>query len=161
MDDNFEIDIKNCEIDFEKFIGLSNNNRIIFSGIFGIGKTYFLRKFFEGRKEKYFSIHLHPVNYVISKNEDIFEYIKYDILLSLFDSDIDHKLIIDKYFPQSNKLRTELPQLLLSLIEKISSTGKKLIDFGKSLSEIIKLIRSPQDDKVSQSLDDFIESYKS
>ena len=42
------------DVELERFklhISQQNNNRILFSGIFGIGKTYFVKKFFETEKE--------------------------------------------------------------------------------------------------------------
>ncbi|WP_353124176.1 P-loop NTPase fold protein [Dysgonomonas capnocytophagoides] len=61
---------------------LDNNKRILFSGPYGIGKTYFLRDFFknENIETDYNVFHLFPVNYQVSNNEDIFELIKIDIL---------------------------------------------------------------------------------
>lgn len=61
---------------------LDNNKRILFSGPYGIGKTYFLRDFFknENIENDYSVFHLFPVNYQVSNNEDIFELIKIDIL---------------------------------------------------------------------------------
>jgi len=59
------------------------NQRTIFSGKFGSGKTIFLNDFFKENKSLFLPIVLHPVNYSIASNEDIFEYIKYDILLEL------------------------------------------------------------------------------
>lgn len=75
---------------FENHLNLENNNRIIFSGKFGLGKSYFLNEFFkeEGDEKKYFSIFLNPVNYSIASNEDIFELIKFDILYQILDKDI-------------------------------------------------------------------------
>ena len=65
---------------------LESNDRILFSGAFGIGKMFFLKHFFgiQDMKEKYNVFHLFPVNYQIATNEDIFELIKYDILYHLF-----------------------------------------------------------------------------
>lgn len=78
------IRIDNPAYDF--FEHLTLNDRILFSGAFGIGKTFFLREFFKINeiKEKYNVFHLYPVNYQIANNEDIFELIKYDILYHLF-----------------------------------------------------------------------------
>ena len=65
---------------------LASNSRILFSGAFGIGKTFFLKHFFEmpEMKEKYNVFHLFPVNYQIATNEDVFELMKYDIAYLLF-----------------------------------------------------------------------------
>jgi hypothetical protein len=53
------------------------------SAKFGDGKTYFLNEYIKQHEEDTFFVVLHPVNYVVSPNEDIFEYIKRDILCSL------------------------------------------------------------------------------
>ncbi|UOQ53052.1 P-loop NTPase fold protein [Hymenobacter cellulosivorans] len=68
---------------FEKHLKEDKNERIIFSGAFGIGKTYFLENFFTPSQSDYLAIKLSPVNYSISSNEDIFKLIKYDILFEL------------------------------------------------------------------------------
>lgn len=70
--------------DFECFLEINNNKRIFFSGRFGIGKTFFLQKFFEEHKDKYDAYHLFPVRYQIASNENIVELLKYDILVELF-----------------------------------------------------------------------------
>ncbi len=75
---------------FEDHLSIKNNNRIIFSGKFGIGKSYFLNEFFtdEQYANKYFHIVLNPVNYSVSSNQDIFELIKFDILFQILDKNI-------------------------------------------------------------------------
>src|SRR5688572_22927971 len=82
--DLFEYPCKN----FRQHLQVKNNSRILFSGKFGIGKTYFLQYFFNAAKEQagdkiqYNAFHIYPVNYSIASNEDIFRYIKYDIVSS-------------------------------------------------------------------------------
>lgn len=71
---------------FAEHLQPENNQRIIFSGQFGSGKTYFLEEFFKEHKE-YEAFFLSPVHYSVSRNEDVFEYIKYDILISLFSKE--------------------------------------------------------------------------
>ena len=75
------IDITNKLRDFEEHLNL--NRQTIVSAKFGDGKTYFLNQYIESHKDDTFFIVLHPVNYIVSPNEDIFEYIKRDILCSL------------------------------------------------------------------------------
>ena len=77
---------KDFKIHFER----ENNSRIIFSGIYGIGKSTFLSSIFEDSyqkqlfsSEKYNIFHLYPVNYSIASSEDIFRYIKYDIIYKI------------------------------------------------------------------------------
>ncbi len=59
-----------------------DNERILYSGKFGVGKSTFLRHYFK-ENTKYNCIHLYPVNYSILSNEDIFTYLKFDILFDL------------------------------------------------------------------------------
>ena len=75
------IDISNKLQEFEEHLNL--NRQTIVSAKFGDGKTYFLNQYLERHKDDTLFIVLHPVNYVVSSNEDIFEYIKRDILCSL------------------------------------------------------------------------------
>lgn len=78
---------------------LLHNPRTILSARFGDGKTYFLNEYFAkhqiwkdftpidnrvGSEEDTYFVVLHPVNYVVAKNEDVFEYIKRDILVQLY-----------------------------------------------------------------------------
>ena len=62
---------------------LAQNSQTILSAKFGDGKTYFLNEYIQQHEADTFFVVLHPVNYVVSPNEDIFEYIKRDILCSL------------------------------------------------------------------------------
>lgn len=71
--------------DFEYFLSDESNRRVFFSGKFGIGKTFFLKNFFEARKEKNDVYHLFPVHYQISSNESVVDLLKYDILVELLN----------------------------------------------------------------------------
>jgi GTPase SAR1 family protein len=84
-DELLSIPINSIEADFDDFLSPNSNKRIIFSGPFGIGKTYFLNKFFKNRNPNYLPIFLRPVNYSLLSNEDVFRLIKYDILLQLIN----------------------------------------------------------------------------
>lgn len=77
---------------FRKHLHEKGNDRIIFSGPFGVGKTYFLQEFFDKTYTDYLTITLTPVNYSLSSNEDIFKLIKYDILVEAI---IRHGLLLD------------------------------------------------------------------
>lgn len=69
--------------EFDEFLKIGSNGRIFFSGKFGIGKTFFLKNFFQSRLAEYETFHLFPINYQISNNEDVIELLKYDILTEL------------------------------------------------------------------------------
>lgn len=81
---------------------LENNRQTILSAKFGDGKTYFLNEYIKQHEEDTFFVVLHPVNYVVSPNEDIFEYIKREILCSLVHKDefqeIDWNQLIKEFF---------------------------------------------------------------
>jgi hypothetical protein len=83
--EKFIIPIEELYPTFKNHLDIENNSRIIFSGKYGIGKTYFLRKFFEEFKDEYEVFHLFPVNYQIASNEDIFKFLKYDILIEMIN----------------------------------------------------------------------------
>ena len=106
--------------EIEEFkIHLEDNPRVIFSAKFGDGKTYFLNRFIKKLSDEgYYFIQLCPVNYSVAKNEDIFEYIKRDILMSLAKDDmlgeVDFEAIADSIFTREN-LR-EVISFLLSFV---------------------------------------------
>lgn len=82
---------------------LENNPRVVFSASFGDGKTTFLETLKKADETKnYFFVTLHPVNYSVAKNEDVFEYIKRDILYQLAKNklldNIDLNAAIDSVF---------------------------------------------------------------
>ena len=86
---NFEIDITDTLAKFSDFF--ENSKRMILSAKFGDGKTYMLDKFMRQdnpKNPKYYFVILHPVNYVVEENRDIFEFIKRDILFQLLQDDM-------------------------------------------------------------------------
>ncbi|GAH41909.1 unnamed protein product, partial [marine sediment metagenome] len=123
---------------FEVHLEINNNTRILFSGKFGIGKTYFLNEFFENKKENYEAFHLFPVNYQITSNENIIEFLKYDILVELLKK---NKNIIQKN-DYGNLI--DLQRLLYlwgrDNFAEIFKTGISLIPkLGRPLKDIIGL----------------------
>jgi len=62
--DSLTISLDKPNEEFTRFLDDIQNRRIIFSGAFGSGKTYFLKKFFAD-SEKYCYIRLAPVNYSV------------------------------------------------------------------------------------------------
>ncbi len=134
------IPIDSIEKDFEDFLSQESNNRIIFSGPFGIGKSYFLNKFFKNRESKYLPIFLRPVNYSLLSNEDVFRLIKYDILLQLIT--IEGFNIENEFnFSETDFNKSFIGENgflilynLLKLIPKIKST----IDGIEKLGEILE-----------------------
>lgn len=93
-----EIDLREKIADFSQY--LATTDRIILSAKFGDGKTYFLNQLRQNedlnKDFKFFTIY--PVNYSVAKNEDVFEYIKRDIILQLNKEGLLDKIDIDAVF---------------------------------------------------------------
>ena len=53
QNDDVLISIDDVKRDFEDFLNVENNDRIFFSGIYGIGKTFFLREFAKEKKDEW------------------------------------------------------------------------------------------------------------
>lgn len=129
MDD---IDIQTPTKEFQKHLNLPDNHRIVFSAKYGLGKTFFLKKFF--KNENWFPIFLSPVNYTLASNDDIFSMIKYEILGVLIDegklavkpdghvSEIDALSAVAKKFV--SKLLYNIPTKIRSVITTIKQIEK-------------------------------------
>ncbi len=112
--------------DFNQY--LESNSRCIFSAKFGSGKSFFLSQFMDTQKNKYLFIPIYPINYQVSDNKDIFEYIKRDILIRLLsntnvilkDEVIKTSLLLYNYF-DNNKCDTLLD--IFRLIPEINICG--------------------------------------
>lgn len=138
-------------------IHLENNPRTIFSAKFGDGKTYFLKQYTELHKEDALLITLHPINYSVAQNEDVFEYIKRDILVELSKQpefrNVNWKAVAESIFNIDT---------LLEINEKLTETLPEHIGFVP-IKPISKLALIPAqifkkvDDEVS--IDRYFESF--
>ena len=149
--------------DFENHLRLENNRKIIFSGKFGTGKTTFIKKFFSEKKD-YDVIHLYPINYSAFSNNDIFSYIKYDIIYEMLESEfIDFKnrdfdaLKDGSQFAKENIFK--LSSLLLLLIPKM---GRQLSQFSKELESLIENFQkyNPDTDSKAITIAEIFKSYE-
>ena len=116
---------------FETFLALPNNHRILFSGKYGSGKTYFLHKFFTTqKKDEYETFHLFPTNYAIAKNEDVVKLLHFDIL---------YELLVKGYLAPSEKMfsteetlsgfvQNNFPKIIKDIVSHCGKIGKKLSD---------------------------------
>lgn len=149
---------------FNKFLSLSENHRIIFTGVFGSGKTYFLREFFKDNKG-FLSLHLFPVNYSVSSNEDIFEYIKYDILFEL----LGYKVYLnDDKLSSLNALTFIAPDdysnIVKDFVSLIPKIGKPVVGVIEPLIKFKEIIEEKKRDlstNEGQLIKDFAESLHS
>ena len=157
--------------EFDEHLKITDNSRILFSGKFGKGKTTFLTEFFTNQKKycggkKYDVYSLDPVNYTVATNEDIFKYIKYDIILHFiqkgkkFDA-VDFSLMetasyylskhpeeaiksILKYIPKVGIVIDELLPKVETLYQKIKKFSVEIekSDAGKQAFEFLKEIET-------------------
>ena len=155
-----EISISKEAKRFEEHIDNQNNSRIFFSGIFGIGKTYFLEKFFSDNRN-YEPIFLRPVNYSISSNDDIIDYIKYDISFELLSKNLEFekstisKYLSTEYYIKENPL--EAISILAKMSGKIGKTISNIVDGFKVLKENVETYQKKVEVDEKQELISFLE----
>lgn len=96
--DLHEINLKEKIYDFSQY--LATTDRIILSAKFGDGKTFFLNQLRsnEELRNEYQFFTIYPVNYSVAKNEDIFEYIKRDIIIQLKNEGLLNNVDLDAVF---------------------------------------------------------------
>lgn len=128
---------------FNRHLSIPDNHRVLFSAPFGTGKTTFLKKFFENKKDKYEVFHLFPVNYQVAENKDIFELLKYDILCELiphidFEEDTEQSLS-DKSIALQYLLLTDGANLALDILKLVPKLGKAFKFFDKIVKFCSKL----------------------
>lgn len=68
--------------DFDKH--LKSHPRTILSARFGDGKSFFLAAAEKKLRKRYVFLKIYPVNYQVADNQDIFEYIKRDLLFQMY-----------------------------------------------------------------------------
>lgn len=148
---------------FKNHLDEENNNRILFSGIFGIGKTYFIKNFFE-TDENYISINLNPVNYSVSANQDIFELIKFDIAFQLLSKNPKfEKITFDKFFAGQFYLLENYKNIIGDLIQNLSKIDHQInsivepaVKLGKQIKEFQEKINKNEE----KDLIEFLEFFK-
>jgi hypothetical protein len=120
---NPEIRLDGVFENFYEHYNKPGNSRILFTAPFGMGKTYFLNRFFNDymheKDPNVQWIRVSPVNYVPSDNVTIFELIKVEILLNLFlCGELDSEKIDLKstYFESTMEFVKRKPGALVNLI---------------------------------------------
>lgn len=137
--------IEKCAEQFKEHLHAKSNERIIFSGKFGIGKTTFLNEFFKednqekllGDGQKYNVLKIYPVHYAIASNEDVFRYIKHDIILELLKSENEFKQEVVSYWETApDFLKKNAPKVLAGIVRMIPGIGKDVVELFKILDNI-------------------------
>lgn len=140
MKDNMILELFNIPAtNFQSHLDVNDNSRIVLSGRFGCGKTTFLKHFFDTHKDKYESYRVAPVNYVISHNEDILQYIKYDILYELLQKPevtIEEDDISNVYLLGKEEIEA-IFRVALSCLNLVGYDLEKIYDKLKDLKAIL------------------------
>jgi hypothetical protein len=129
------LEVDNHKNSFKLHINNHQNNKILFSAPFGQGKSTFLDLFFF--QDPYFRVSkLYPVNYSVASNEDIFKYIKADILLQLLALNVSLSL--------KNLTLEEgvLTYFLNNPVTAISGFVKSASKLNKTTSTIVKAVET-------------------
>lgn len=135
---------------FKKHLDALHNQRIIFSGAFGIGKTYFLNDYFSAEHGgKYVAVKLAPVNYSVSSNEDIFQLIKYDILFELIASErlVFDGITISRWVAYGVTLQNKLPAILngfMNVIPQLNKDAGAITAVWSALTAALPFIRETE-----------------
>lgn len=139
MDYIGEKELNNKLNDFKNH--LENADRMILSAKFGEGKSFFLQKVREDidRFSEYKFITIYPVNYVVAHNEDIFEYIKRDILIQLAESNLLSGIDLEKLITSIFSFESfkEVISFLFSCIPG-GNIYSKLLDKATEISQKYK-----------------------
>lgn len=138
-----KIETKEILSSFKQHLELVNNKRILFSGPFGTGKSTFLKEFSDNEKECFFYLKIFPVNYSVSANEDVFELIKFDLLLQLMgnyyeeielEKDDFTLLLKSQVFIMEHMKFMPLLYAILGFSEKL---GTPIVSFIKALEKTV------------------------
>lgn len=133
---------KKLESKFENCLEDTSNSQILFSGPFGSGKTTFLKTYFETRNQ-YNVFRIFPVNYVLHENSDIFEILKYDIILELINKKAFSEPDIDKLTKYVYSISQSIDHALGKIINLFSGTGKSVVEVAEVIE---KSLEKNQDD---------------
>ncbi|MBQ5976374.1 MAG: hypothetical protein IJL48_11790 [Bacteroidales bacterium] len=96
-----QLDRINISAKINEFVKyLNTTDRIILSAKFGDGKTYFLNELRMDKdlSDDYEFYTVYPVNYSVAKTEDVFEYIKRDIILQMSNKKQLDNIDLDAFF---------------------------------------------------------------
>lgn len=139
------IENQNSKKDFSTHLEDFKNQKILFSAPFGEGKSTFLKYFFEQNEEKYEVFKVFPVNYSVASNEDIFRYIKADVLFQLMGKGVKFE---EEYF---TKTLTAQQYFLTKPKEALFNLTKLGLSFNSDTTFIAKLI-----EPLKNAIDDFL-----
>ncbi len=132
------LDISNPKIEFDKHLTRTENTKILFSAPYGQGKTTFLNYYFEENKNEYEVFRVFPVNYSVASNEDIFRYIKTDILYQLIvEKNTEFDKVDAEYAKSAPKfIKDNIHKILAPFLLLIPSVGKNIYTMFEKLDAL-------------------------
>lgn len=151
--------------EFEKH--LKSHPRTILSARFGDGKSYFLAAAERKLKNRCAFLTIYPVNYQVAENQDIFEYIKRDILFQMYGQGMVPETYeipdgIASYFFLKNNWK-EFAEEFLKELSYFDSTNivKATLGIAKFLSAMKKKYEkfTKNGGELGVKLDNFIASF--
>lgn len=172
VDTDFKVPIDHVIDDFAAH--LKSHERSIFSAKFGEGKSFFLHEFMNNEtiKNNFVFLVLHPVNYQVVENKDIFELIKRDLLFQIVKNEIyNPEYEITNEVALSFYLQNNFQSLAYSLLPYLSylncdtkttsalAAGLASINFLKDLKD--KVNKFKEENSESNVIDSFIANGKS
>ena len=148
--DDLHIPISNPFKLFEAHMKEEKNSKILFSAPFGHGKTTFLKQFFNPSNSKYEVFHIFPVNFSVASNEDIFRYIKTELLFQLLGKDVEFdKLEVGTLRTVTRFLGKNAHNVMAPFIKLVPGVGRSLHDIYKRLFELSQIcFEEIEEDKV-------------
>lgn len=137
---------------FYRHLELEHNNQIFFSGKYGTGKSTFLNNFFKEKNDEFYRIHLSPVNYVVTSNENIFDLIKVDIIRQLYndneikESKTKRKKIVSSIKNLVKKDPINLTKYVLKSISKLHPIAEVGLSASEGVSGLIQELKKYDDE---------------
>lgn len=159
-----DIKINHSEIktDFLNYLALNENNRILFTAPFGTGKSTFLQEIFEDNSQ-YFTINLFPVNYSVSANEDVFELIKFDILIEILgnykeavelNEDFSTLLLSQMFILKELKLTP----IVFAILKQCGKIGKSAVDIVEEVKKQYNVFREKMKNDDNELIEVFMDA---
>ena len=146
MKHDFVVPVIPAILDFKEH--LLCHPRTILSAKYGDGKSYFLNAFKNDKevKKKFKFITVYPVNYQVLENKDIFDVIKYDILLQMGLNDmLDESIDVSSRDAFLYCIKTNGLDLLGNLFDVAGSIEgapivKAIGKIGKALTKVVQKV---------------------
>lgn len=161
---DIEIDNTSLEKKFVDHLLISDNRRTVLSGRFGTGKSTFLTQIEtqdqQSETRKFLFVRIYPVNYSIASNDDVFDLIKYDVIIELLNIFADKINLAPYTFPFLLTAQMFLQDKFSfkNLAASVSSVSTNTSEFAENLGPIGSFLKLGS--KLNKPVISLIEEYK-